>query len=174
MTQYIINWICCKLNSKVITDLAHRWHNYDIQFIIGGLLHCLDLSSIKGRLTTLELLPGLWSILQRSHQVFFIPSSFKLKVKYWLSHHYYILYSNLDCIKVSPPKVRSKQSVISVDLLKIVRQVLDWWKILNIDVGMRRSNLGHICSIVNHWDHIIRKNVEKLFCHIVLESIPKV
>ena len=81
-----------------------------------------------------------------------------------------ILIAHPESVEVPPPKVRCKQSVVAVDQLQIVCQLLHSPIVPDIDVGVGRGEGGHVRSVVHDRDHIVAtvEDVEKLLCHIIL------
>ena len=75
-----------------------------------------------------------------------------------------------ESVVVPPPKVRCKQSVIAVDQLQIVCELLHGPIVPDIDVGVWRGERGHVRSVVHNRDHGVAtvEDVEKLLCHIIL------
>ena len=80
------------------------------------------------------------------------------------------LIAHPESVVVPPPKVRCKQSVIAVDQLQIVCELLHGPVVPDIDVGVGRGEGGHVRSIVHDRDHVVAtvEDVEKLLCHIIL------
>ena len=69
---------------------------------------------------------------------------------------------------VPPPKIRSKQCIIIVNFVQIICELFCGRELLYINVGVGRGHLGHVGTIEDNRDDIVREDVEELLSDVVL------
>ena len=92
------------------------------------------------------------------------------------------------CVKASPPKVRSKEFFVLTDFYQILSSLCDEisshesllkkiqmiyvtcniFKLLDINVGVRRGHGGHVDSIEHNGNHIEVEHLPELLRDVVL------
>ena len=81
----------------------------------------------------------------------------------WSSPH-------LDSVVLPPPEVGGEQLVVPVHHVEVVGQILRGVEVPHVDVGVGRSQAGHVGAVQDHGDQVVGEEVVELLSDVVLAA----